>query len=79
MLNIFGGAIMIKFTLDYVMFHSGNIKVTELARLSGINKNTLYAIYNNKSKRIDLDVIDRICATLNCTPGDLIQYIPDNY
>ncbi len=68
---------MIKFTLDEVMFFSGRIKVPELEAKSGVNKNTLYAIYNNKSRRVDLGVLERICAALECQPGDLMKYEPE--
>ena len=68
---------MIKFTLDVVMFNQGRMKVPELQEKSGVNKNTLYAIYNNSSTRVDLNVLDRICAALECQPGDLLKYIPD--
>lgn len=68
---------MIKFTLDSVMFSKGRMKVTELQEKSGVNKNTLYSIYNNKSKRVDLSVLNRICAALDCQPGDLLEYIPE--
>jgi putative transcriptional regulator len=68
---------MIKFTLDKAMFDRGRMKVPELVKLSGVNKNTLYSIYNNTSTRIDLETINRICKGLNCTPGDLMEYIKE--
>lgn len=67
----------IKFNLDRVMFECGNMKVPKLQELSGVNKNTLYGIYNGDIKRIDVSVIDRICAALECQPGDLIEHVPD--
>jgi len=68
---------MVRFTLDKAMFDRGRIKVPELQELSGINKNTLYAIYNNSSSRVDLSVINRLCKALNCTPADIFEYVPD--
>ncbi len=65
---------MIIFTLDVVMFNKGRMKVPELHEKSKINKNTLYAIYNNKSTRLDLDVLSRLCKALECQPGDLMKY-----
>ena len=29
-------------------------------------------------KTVSLDTIDKICCTLNCQPGDMIEYIPAN-
>ena len=68
---------MIRFKLDRIMFEKGNIKVPFLNQISGVNKNTLYAIYNNSITRMDLSVLDRLCAALDCQPGDLIEYVPD--
>lgn len=67
---------MIKFSLDRVMFEKGRMRIPELQEKSGVNKNTLYAIYNNANTRIDLNVLDRICNALDCTPGDLLAYKP---
>lgn len=68
---------MIKFNLDRLMFEKGNMKVPQLQEMSGINKNTLYGIYNNKVTRVDLSVIKRLCKALDCQPGDLMTYIPE--
>lgn len=68
---------MIKFTLDRLMFEKNRMKIPQLQELSSVNKNTLYAIYNNSATRVDLSVINRICAALNCQPGDLLEYVPD--
>lgn len=68
----------IKFNLDRVMFENGNMKVPKLQELSGVNKNTLYGIYNGDIKRVDVSVIDRICTALDCQPGDLMTYIPED-
>ena len=68
---------MIKFTLDRIMFEKNRMKVPELQEKSGVNKNTLYAIYNNTCTRVDLSVIDRICKALECEPGDLMVFEED--
>ncbi|WP_437236222.1 helix-turn-helix domain-containing protein [Dehalococcoides sp. HCBD] len=68
---------MIKINLDRLMFENGRMKIPKLQEISGVNKNTLYAMYNGAISRIDISVINRICAALNCQPGDLFQYIPD--
>lgn len=31
-----------------------------------------------KDEAIHLNVIDRICAVLQCTPNDIIEYVPQN-
>ena len=32
---------------------------------------------NNKVARVDLDVLARICSVLNCSIGELLEYIPE--
>jgi putative transcriptional regulator len=68
---------MIKFMLDRIMFEKERMKIPHLQELSGVNKNTLYSIYNNSNTRIDLSVLDRLCSALDCQPGDLLTYVPD--
>ena len=65
---------MIIFNLDRLLFEKGNMKIPKLQEISGVNKNTLYAIYKGSITRIDVSVIDRICAALKCQPGDLLKY-----
>ncbi len=48
----------------------------ELARKTGIRPNTIGEIYNELIERINLDHLDKICAVLNCSVSDLIEYIP---
>jgi len=66
---------MIRFNLDRIMFERGRMKIPKLQELSGVNKNTLYGIYNGTITRIDVSVIDRICKALDCQPGDLFEYV----
>ncbi|WP_289102043.1 helix-turn-helix transcriptional regulator [uncultured Fusobacterium sp.] len=54
------------------------IKQSELSRISNVNKNTISALYNNETKRIDLEVLNKICNSLNCHLTDILEYIPDD-
>lgn len=67
----------IKFLLDRVMFEKGNMKIPALQKLSSVNKNTLYGLYKGEITRFDVSVINRVCAALDCQPGDLLQYVKD--
>ncbi len=57
----------------------GRYRITqkELACRANIRPATVSAIYNEKCKRMDLDILNRMCAALNCQIGDLLEYIPD--
>lgn len=69
---------MIRFNLDTVMFQKNRMKVPQLQEISGVNKNTLYAIYNNTATRMDLSVLDRLCTALDCQPGDILEFVPES-
>jgi len=49
------------------------LKVADVARDTGINKNTLHRLYNETATRIELDVIDKLCEYLNVEVGDLLK------
>ncbi len=49
----------------------------ELAEKTGIRPPTISAICTGSAKHLPIDVIDKICAVLNCQPGDFITYLPD--
>jgi putative transcriptional regulator len=52
-------------------------KVTDLAKLTGIRYMTLSDMYHEFTERISLEHIDLICKALDCTAGELIEYVPD--
>jgi putative transcriptional regulator len=49
----------------------------KLAEEAKLRPATINAIYNESSKRLDLDVLDRICDTLEIEIGELIEHIPN--
>lgn len=49
------------------------LKVADVARDTGINKNTLHRLYNETATRIELDVVDKLCEYLNVEVGDLLK------
>ena len=47
------------------------------ARAFGVDTSRMNAIVNNRFKGLSLKTIDRLCRTLNCQPGDILEYCPD--
>lgn len=43
-----------------------------LSKITGLSINTIRTYYHSKVKRIDLDVLSRICKALNCEVNDII-------
>lgn len=57
----------------------GKNKMTrkELAELVGVRPNTIGDLYNEKVKRVDLNLLNNICKVLSCDLSDLLEYQPD--
>jgi len=51
-------------------------KKTDLVSMANISPTTLAKLSKNKS--IDGTTLERICAALQCQPGDVIEYVPDD-
>ena len=45
---------------------------------TGINKNTLTRLANDRSSMVGMSVIDRLCGYFVCQPGDLFIYVPES-
>ncbi|WP_417582560.1 helix-turn-helix domain-containing protein [Nitrincola sp.] len=52
------------------------MKVIDVARETGLNRNTVTLLYKETAQRIDLDAIDKLCKLFNCAVGDLLEYVP---
>lgn len=50
------------------------LKIAELAREIGAHRNTITLLYYEKAKRIDFDVLDKLCKYFNCTVSDLLEF-----
>ena len=53
-----------------------DLKKGDLIALAGITKATI-AKLSKDNNYVSLEIIDKLCAALDCQPGDLLQYIPD--
>lgn len=51
--------------------------LTELAGEVDITLANLSILKNNKAKAVRLSTLDAICKALDCQPGDILQYVPD--
>ena len=53
------------------------IKISELAKITGLRYNTVYNLYHDRTKGIDFETLNKLCFALECSPNDLFRYIPD--
>lgn len=49
----------------------------KLAELIGVRPNTIGDMYHENIKKIDVDVLNKICKTLNCKVEDILEYVKD--
>lgn len=50
----------------------------QLWETTGIRPPTVSAMCTGTAKQIPVDVLDKMCKALNCQPGDLLEYVPDD-
>lgn len=62
--------------LDRVMADR-KISLNELSEQVGVANVNLSKIKTGKVSAIRFSTLDAICRTLNCQPGDIIEYVPD--
>lgn len=65
---------MIKSKLKVVLADR-DMNQKELAEVTGIRPPTISAIAVGSIKQVPIDVMDRICAALDCQPGDIFKYV----
>jgi len=52
-------------------------RLTDLSKAIGITLPNLSILKNQKAKAVRLATLNRICAYLECQPGDILVYEPD--
>ena len=67
---------MIILNLD-VMLAKRKMRSNELAERIGLTQANLSILKTGKAKAIRLNTLDAICRELQCTPGDILEYKPD--
>ncbi|MDQ3815582.1 MAG: helix-turn-helix transcriptional regulator [Armatimonadota bacterium] len=61
-----------------VMLAERKMKLNDLANLVGISVPNLSILKTGKAKAIRLSTLEAICEHLQCQPGDLLEYKPEN-
>jgi len=50
------------------------MKIIDVARATGLHRNTISLLYKETATRIDLDTLDKLCQLFNCKVTDLLEY-----
>jgi len=64
---------MIVVNLD-VMLAKRKMRSKELAEIIGITEANLSLLKSSKVKGVRFETLDKICAALECQPGDLLEF-----
>jgi len=57
-----------------VMLAKRKMSVTELSEKVGITMANISVLKNSKAKAIRFSTLEAICKTLDCQPGDILEY-----
>ncbi|RFO98038.1 Cro/Cl family transcriptional regulator [Rhodoferax lacus] len=58
-----------------VMLARRKMRSRDLAPLVGITEQNISLLKSGKVKGVRFDTLERICAVLNCQPGDILEYV----
>ncbi len=59
------------------MLAKRKMSVTELSEKLGITMANVSILKNGKAKAVKVETLNKLCAALDCQPGDLFEYVPD--
>ena len=61
-----------------VMMARRKKSLTELAGEVDLTLANLSNLKNNKAKAVRFTTLDALCKALDCQPGDILEYVPDD-
>ena len=67
---------MIVINID-VMLAKRKMSVTELSERVGITLANISILKNGHAKAVKIETLDKICRALDCQPGDILEWVPD--
>lgn len=53
------------------------LKIIDVARDTGLNRNTITLLYKENAQRIELDALDKLCKFFKCEVSDLLEFRED--
>ena len=60
-----------------VMMAKRKMSLNELSARVDITLANLSILKNNKAKAVRFSTLEAICAALDCQPGDILEFVPD--
>ena len=59
------------------MMGERKLKVMDVARETGLHRNTVTLLYKETATRVDLDAIEKLCRLFECEVGDLFELVAE--
>jgi putative transcriptional regulator len=56
------------------MMGERKLNITDVARATNLNRNTITLLYKETARRIDFEALEALCEFFDCEIGDLIEY-----
>ena len=60
-----------------VMMAKRKMSLSQLSEKVDITLANLSILKNNKAKAVCFSTLEAICAALDCQPGDILEFVPD--
>ena len=60
-----------------VMMAKRKMSLNELSQRVDITLANLSILKNNKARAVRFTTLEAICKALDCQPGDILEYVPD--
>ena len=60
-----------------ILMGRDKLNIADVARLTGLNRSTVTALYRETATRVELPAIERLCTLFKCTVGELLELVPD--
>jgi putative transcriptional regulator len=61
-----------------VMLARRQMSVAEFADAVGITPANIAVLKNGRAKAVRLTTLDAVCRVLECQPGDVLRWVPDD-
>ncbi|MCL4115392.1 helix-turn-helix domain-containing protein [Vibrio lentus] len=68
----------IRINLD-IMMAKRKMRLKTLAKEVGITEANLSVLKNGKAKAVRLSTLDKLCEVLECQPGDILEFEPNDH
>jgi putative transcriptional regulator len=53
------------------------INATQLAKRAGLSRYAIYELYHERTKGIEFETLAKLCQALDCSVGELLEYVPE--